>query len=151
MTKAVSDWLATWPMPFTPEMANHRIALAREAAKRGDALPYAITAKESWTLLGWITLNKDQDARQGGTLGYWLGEQFHRQGFAREALAALLQDGFRLLDLDVIEAGAKPENTGSFAVMRACRMVESGKRTVHAEARHRDELCIFYELDRNNA
>lgn len=149
MTKAVSDWLASWPMPFTQQMAKHRIELAREAASQREAAPYAITLKGTEALIGWITLTKNEGDRRRGGLGYWLGTQYHGQGFAREALNALLAVGFNLLDIDVIEAGAQPENTGSFAVMRACGMIEIGERVVHASSRNRDELCVFYEIGRS--
>lgn len=39
MTQAVSNWLASWALPFTPQMARHRIELAREAASRGTRCP----------------------------------------------------------------------------------------------------------------
>lgn len=149
MTEFVSKWLASWPTPFTPERASQRIELAREAARRKDMIPCKITVKETGQLVGWITLARSESDERRGALGYWLGEQYHGQGFAREALAALLLDGFRLLDLDVIEAGAQPENAGSFAVMRACGMIEAGKRMVHAPSRNRDELCLFYEMNRS--
>ena len=32
MTAAVSRWVASWPVPFTPEMAVERITNARKAA-----------------------------------------------------------------------------------------------------------------------
>lgn len=148
MTQAISNWLASWPLPFTSRMAERRIELAREAANRGDALPCAIIVKDRESLAGWINLSRSVDDRRRGALGYWLGEQYHRQGFAREALAALLRTGFDLLDLDVIEAGAQPGNTSSLAMMRACGMVEAGERVVYASARARDERCLFYEIHR---
>ncbi len=148
MTKAVSDWLASWPSPLTLQMAQHRIELAREAASRKEAMPCAIIVRGTETLAGWIALAKNDRDQRRGSLGYWLGVQHHGQGFAREALRALLAVGFNILDLDVIEAGAQPENTGSFAVMRACGMIEIGSRVVHATSRNRDERCIFYAANR---
>lgn len=109
-------------------------------------MPCAITLKSNGALAGWLTLTKTESDRRRGSLGYWLGTQYHGQGFAREALNALLSAGFNFLDLDIIEAGAQPENLGSFALMRACGMAEIGKRMVHATARQRDELCVFYEI-----
>ncbi len=147
MTKAVSDWLASWPAPFTTEMARSRVKLARNSASQREAMPCAITLKSNGAFAGWITLTKTESDRRRGSLGYWLGTQYHGHGFAREALNALLSVGFNFLDLDIIEAGAQPENLGSFAVMRACGMTEIGKRMVHATARQRDELCVFYEIN----
>jgi ribosomal-protein-alanine N-acetyltransferase len=48
----------------------------------------------------------------------------------------------------VIEAGAQPGNTASFAIMRACGMRPVGERMIPVPARGRDELCHFYEVHR---
>jgi [ribosomal protein S5]-alanine N-acetyltransferase len=148
MTAEVSRWLASWPFPFTLDMARNRIRAMRELAERGNALPCAIVSKESEDIVGWITLIRDAADQRRGALGYWLGMAHHGNGIAREALSALLLAGFDRLKLDVIEAGAQPENFGSFAVMRACGMVMTSERPVYAPARDRDELCFFYEVQR---
>ena len=54
------------------------------------------------------------------------------------ALAA----AFKLLDVDVIEAGAQPENTASLAVMHGRGMKFNEERMVYAPARKREELAI---------
>lgn len=110
--------------------------------------PFAIIIKETGTLAGWMILERCKGEPRRGALGYWLGEDYHGQGLAREALVAVLREGFGLLDLDVIKAGAQPENTKSFAMMRACNMSEAGTRMVHASSRFRIELCCFYEIRR---
>lgn len=149
MSEAVARWLASWPMPFTQQMARRRIGDVRAAARRNNMLPCAITIKETGQLTGWIILARCEDAASRGALGYWLGEPYQGQGFGREALGALLANGFGLLDLDVIEAGAQPENAGSFNVMQACGMTKAGSRMVYAPSRGRDELCLFYEIRRS--
>ena len=129
-------------------MARQRIESAREAARRKKALTYAITLKDSGKLIGWIGLARCETNPRRAALSYWLGADYHGRGFAREALAGLLQTSFSLLQLDVIEGGAQLENTSSFAVMRACGMAEAGQRMVHAPSRGRDEPCLFYEIHR---
>jgi ribosomal-protein-alanine N-acetyltransferase len=151
MTEPVARWLASWPTPFTQEFALQRIEDARAAARRNDMLACAITLKETGQLAGWMIVARCEGEARRGALGYWLGEPYQGQGFGREALAALLSNGFGLLDLDMIEAGAQPENAGSFAVMRACGMRQAGSRMVYAPARGRDELCLFYEIRRSGA
>jgi len=54
MTAAVSRWVASWPVPFTPEMAVERITNARKAATDGRALPCAIERRSDGALVGWI-------------------------------------------------------------------------------------------------
>lgn len=148
MTLEVSRWVAAWPVPFTIEMAISHIAASRELAYAGDALPFGVVEKASGALIGWVMLNRDQQDRRRGSLGYWLGEQHHGKRYMRELAAAAVAAGFKWLDLDVIEAGAQPANIASFAVMRACGMKPARKGMVYARARKRDEFCQFYEIQR---
>jgi len=148
MTPAVSRWLASWPVPFTPEMAAERIAAAREAAEMGRLLPFAIERRFDGVLLGWISVTRDAKDDRRGALGYWLGEEHQGYGYMREAAAVVVAAGFDRLGLKVIEAGAQPGNVDAFAVLRGCGMTPTGGRTVFAPARGHDELCLFYEAAR---
>lgn len=151
MTPAVSRWVASWPMPFTPEMAAERIAAAREAAERGKALPFAVERRSDGVLLGWVGVNRDATDARRGVLGYWLGEDYHGHGYMREAAPAAVAAAFERLDLEVIEAGTQPGNAASLAVLRGCGMAPAGERMVFAPARARDEPCLFYEAARPTA
>lgn len=148
MTPEVSRWVAYWPVPFTYEMAVARIEAACEGARRGDALPFAVTDKASGDLIGWVMIYRDEENRRRGSLGYWFGERHHGKGYMRELAPVALAAGFDLLDLDVIEAAAQPGNAASIAVMRACGMKPAGEGMVYAPARQRHELCHFYEVQR---
>ena len=148
MTPGVGRWLASWPIPFTPEMAGARIDALRQLAFRGDALPFAITSRTDGALLGWATILRNEGDRRSASLGFWLGERHQAKGYMREIAPIVTDAGFKLLAVDVIEAGAQLANTGSFAVMKACGMTLVGTRTIHASARGRDELCRFYEIRR---
>ncbi|WP_018268588.1 GNAT family N-acetyltransferase [Methylosinus sp. LW4] len=152
MTPEVSRWVAYWPVPFTYEMAVARIEAAREWARRGDALPFAVTDKAAnGDLIGWVMIYRDEENRRRGSLGYWFGEKHHGKGYMRELAPIALAAGFDLLDLDVIEAAAQPENAASIAVMKACGMKPTGEGMVYAPARERHELCHFYEVQRPRA
>ena len=148
MTPAISRWVASWPVPFTPEMAAERIAAAREAAEMGRLLPFAIERRFDGVLLGWISVTRDAKDDRRGALGYWLGEEHHGYGYMREAAAVVVAAGFDRLGLEVIEAGAQPGNVDAFAVLRGCGMTPTGGRVVFAPARGHDELCLFYEAAR---
>ena len=148
MTPEISRWLANWPHPFGRDMATARIAAMRRDAFAGDALPLAVVETVSATLVGWIILARNGAHRRRGSLGYWIGDAYHGRGYMKEAVRAVLQMGFALLDLDVIEAAAQPANAGSFAIMRACGMRPVGQALVHAPSRNRDELCCCYEIER---
>lgn len=146
MTPAVSRWLASWPVPFTPAMAAERIEQWRKKTQAGDALPFAVTDKITDELFGWATIERDRDAPSSGSFGYWMAERFQGRGYMRELAPVVLAAGFEQLSLDTIRAGAQLENNTSFAVMRACGMRPAGEAMVYAPARGREEPCCFYEI-----
>jgi ribosomal-protein-alanine N-acetyltransferase len=146
MTPGVSCWLASWPVPFTLGMASARIHALRQLAFLGDALPFAITTKTDGELLGWAIVERNGRDRKSASLGFWLGERHHGKGYMQEVAPVVMAAGFKLLSVDVIEAGAQVANIGSFTIMRLCGMKPVGERMVHASARGRDELCRFYAI-----
>jgi len=150
MTPEVSRWVAYWPFPFTYEMAVERIESSLKLAHAGDMLPFAVVEKASDEMIGWVMFNRDTGNRRRGSFGYWLGEKHHGKGYMKELAPVALAAAFKLLDVDVIEAAAQPENTASLAVMRGCGMEFTGERMVYAPARKREELCHFYEIERTS-
>jgi ribosomal-protein-alanine N-acetyltransferase len=146
MTPEISRWVASWPIPFTHDMAVERILKSRALARSGDALPFAIIEKGSEALIGCVAIHRDLDHHRRGALGYWVGETHHGKGYMREIAGLVLAAGFDLLDLDVIEATAHRENIRSFAVMRSCGMQPAGERMFYASARDRHEPCLVYEI-----
>jgi ribosomal-protein-alanine N-acetyltransferase len=148
ITPEVSRWVANWPFPFTYEMAAHRIEAARDRACKGDGLPFAVTEKTIGELIGWVMISRNRDDLRRGSFGCWLGEKHHRKGYMRELAPVALAAGFELLDLDVIDAAAQPENIASLAVMRGCGMNSVGEGAIYASARQREELCHLYEIRR---
>ncbi|KMO32314.1 hypothetical protein VQ02_24060 [Methylobacterium variabile] len=148
MTPEVSRWVASWPVPFTVAMAQERIATARAQAESGEAISFAVTLRGDGTVLGWAMAHRMPNDPRCGTIGYWLGEAHHRQGYLRELAPALLATAFVWLDLDAVEASAHPENAASFAVMRRCGLRFRREAVIHAPARSRDEAVHIYGIRR---
>ena len=64
--------------------------------------------------MGAITLdNIRRGPSQSAQVGYWIGPEFARQGFMREALTAVVHHAFGMLDISRIEAACLPENAAS--------------------------------------
>jgi ribosomal-protein-alanine N-acetyltransferase len=148
MTEDVSRWLASWQNPYTVELAVTRIKALRTLAFEGDALPFSVIEKATDTLVGWAGIYRDKTDQQRGSLSYWLGTSFQGKGYIRELAPVLMDAGFTLLNLNIIEAAAQLENTASFAVMRVCGMHLEGERMVYASARARHEPCLVYIAER---
>lgn len=143
ITPGVARWVASWAYPFTTEMAEERIRNARAMAGKRTALPLTVIRQNDGCFLGWIGIVATAPGR--AAFGYWLGEDFHGQGYMREAAPVALRAGFDILGVKVIEAGAQLANAASFAVMKACGMRFVGERMTFAASRQVEELCAYYE------
>ena len=151
MTPTVSRWLGNWPVPFTPGMAEARIAASLDAITAGRSLICVV--EHQGTFVGWIGGSaKSQDDLRGrladtdrGRFGYWLGEPWHGRGFMREAAPAFVAALCNRLALSRVEAACQPANRGSALVLAACGLRRVGARAEPAPARGRDELVEVWE------
>jgi ribosomal-protein-alanine N-acetyltransferase len=148
MTPEISRWVAAWPIPFSREMAEARIEASRQAARAGNALPFAVADKTNDDFMGWLSIYRNKEHLRRGSVGYWLGEKHQGKGYMREAVSTALAAAFERLNLDIIEALVQPENGASIALIEACGMTPTGERMHYAAARQRDEPCVVYELRR---
>lgn len=116
------DFLAPWEPVWAPDHLSrksftNRVYWAARASKAGTALPLFLLRRDG-LLLGAITLdNIRRGPAQTGTIGYWIGQPFARQGFMREAIGVLVHHAFATLDLSRIEAACLPENAASRGVL----------------------------------
>lgn len=113
------DFLAKWEPSWshdhlTRKAFTNRVYWSSRAITAGNAVPLFLVRRHDQTLLGAITLdNIRRGPAQSGTLGYWIGEAHARQGYMREAIAAMVHHAFTRLDLSRIEAACLPENQPS--------------------------------------
>lgn len=93
---------------------QNRVYWGKRAAKSGSAFPFLLFRAKDRALIGALTLdNIRKGPAQTGTIGYWIGEEYARQGYMREALEAVVGFAFEQLDLSRIEAACLPENVPS--------------------------------------
>ncbi|KIN63847.1 Acetyltransferase, GNAT family protein [Sulfitobacter noctilucicola] len=111
----LSKWEPSWAQDHLSRKAfTNRVYWAQRSVSSGSALPLFLLRREDDTLMGAITLdNIRRGPAQSGTLGYWTGETFARQGYMREAIHAVVHHAFTRLDLSRIEAACLPENAAS--------------------------------------
>ncbi len=115
----LKPWEPTWsPDHLTRKAFTNRVYWAQRSIAAATAVPLFLFRREDEALLGAITLdNIRRGPAQSGTLGYWIGAEFARQGFMREAIEAVVHHGFTELDLSRIEAACLPENAASRGVL----------------------------------
>lgn len=115
----LQPWDPVWSEDALSRKAfTNRVYWAARAEAAGTAVPFFLIRRQDQALIGAITLdNIRRGPAQAGTLGYWVGAPHARQGFMREALAAVVHFSFDSLDLSRLEAGCLPENAASRAVL----------------------------------
>lgn len=115
----LTPWEPVWAHDHLSRRAfTNRVYWAQRAETQGTALPFLLIRRSDQQLLGAITLdNIRRGPVQAGTLGYWIGAPFARQGYMREAIQAVVHHAFVQLDLSRIEAACLPENAASRGVL----------------------------------
>ena len=142
MTPNVSQWLARWPVPFTLEMAQARIAGSLDAITAGRSLICVVEHQGAFA--GWIGGGRIADTDRG-EFGYWLGEPWQGRRFMQEAAPAYVAALRARLALASIEATCQPQNRASARVLAACGLRRTGSRTDFAPARNRNETVDLWE------
>lgn len=124
------------PHPYSLEQARGWLATHRRALERGEAVTYAITAREDVAgaerdeVIGMIGLRADQ-RHSRAELGYWMGVPFWGKGYASEAAAALVRHGLETLGLRRIFAYHFGGNEASGRVLRKAGLKPEGVQVGH--------------------
>ena len=116
------QWEPLWsPTHLSRKSFSNRVTWAARAFSQGTALPLFLERRSDRALLGGITLdNIRRGPSQSGALGYWIGAPYARMGYMREAIDAMVNHAFFLMDLSRIEAACLPENHPSRGLLEKC-------------------------------
>ena len=87
----LTPWEPTWAEDHLSRRAfTGRVQWAARMRTQGTGLPLFLFRRSDSQILGAITLdNIRRGPAQSGTVGYWIGQPFARNGYMREALRAL--------------------------------------------------------------
>ena len=124
----LTPWEPIWPAnDLTRTAFRYRIRQYRRDIDDDLAYPYFIFDAGGQTLLGALTLsNVRRGVAQMGTLGYWIGEPYARQGYMTSAVGLMLDFAFRHLSLHRVEAACLPHNQASISLLRKCGFEHEG-------------------------
>lgn len=102
----------------------------------------AICLKENELLIGGCGLRRETEGSAVGSLGWAVNPEFQNRGFATEAASALIDFGFKTLNLSLIYATCDSRNVASFRVMEKLGMKRVGsiKGTKEIKGHVRDTL-----------
>lgn len=156
LREASADFLTPWEPVWSADHLSrkaftNRVYWARRAMAQGTALPVLMIRRQDAVLLGAITLdNIRRGPVQAGTLGYWIGAPFARQGYMREAILAMVHHAFTELDLSRLEAACLPENAPSRGVLEKTGFKYEGVAQSYLQIAGRWRNHVLYANLRND-
>jgi ribosomal-protein-alanine N-acetyltransferase len=92
----------------------------------GDAVNWALALKEDTTLIGTIGYWRMQKEHYRAEIGYTLHPDNQGKGLMQEALTAVLQYGFQVMNLHSVEANVNPANAASIKLLERAGFVREG-------------------------
>jgi ribosomal-protein-alanine N-acetyltransferase len=132
----LTPWEPTWPVDdLTRGAFRRRIKRYAEDLRTDQGYAFVIARYSDGALVGGLTLaNIRRGVAQAGSLGYWTGLPFVRQGYMTAAVRAVTPFAFASLRLHRLEAACIPSNTGSMRLLEKTGFVREGYA--------REYLCI---------
>jgi [ribosomal protein S5]-alanine N-acetyltransferase len=132
----LTPWEPTWPEDDLSRGAfRRRLKRYVEDLRTDQGYAFLIIRSSDNTLVGGLTIaNVRRGVAQAGSLGYWMGQPFTRQGYMTAAVRAVVPFVFTTLRLHRLEAACIPTNTGSIRLLENTGFVREGYA--------REYLCI---------
>lgn len=148
----LSPWEPSWAEDHLSRKAfTNRVYWAQRSISGGSAVPLFLLRRLDQDLVGAITLdNIRRGPAQAGTLGYWTGEPFARQGYMREAIEAVVHYAFSQLDLSRIEAACLPENAASRGLLEKSGFKYEGVAQSYLQINGRWRTHVLYAALRSD-
>lgn len=132
----LTPWEPTWPTDDLSRSAfRRRIRRYAEDLRTDQGYAFLILRTADNALVGGLTLaNIRRGVAQAGSLGYWMGQPFVRNGYMTAAVRAIIPFAFATLRLHRLEAACIPTNNGSIRLLEKTGFVREGYAC--------DYLCI---------
>ncbi len=129
-------WEPTWPADDLSRSAfRRRVRRYAEDLRTDQSYAFLIFRSYDNALVGGLTLaNIRRGVAQAGSLGYWMGLPYVRQGYMTAAVRAVIPFAFGTLRLHRLEAACIPTNSASIRLLENTGFVREGYA--------RDYLCI---------
>lgn len=126
--KAVSEMTRRIPHPYPREEAMRYVLAARSKNAEGTGLLLAITPrKQPHQLIGAIGI--EPDGASTVEISYWLGMPYWGNGYASEAVQALVDASFSYTQTQKINASIQLKNDASRHVLEKCGFAQAGRST----------------------
>src|SRR4029079_13541283 len=132
----LTPWEPIWPADdLTRAAFRRRLRRYAEDQRTDQAYAFLIFRNEDHAMLGGITLaNLRRGVAQAGSVGYWIGEPYARQGYMSAALRVVVPLSVESVRLHRLEAACIPSNAASVRLLEKCGFAREGYA--------REYLCI---------
>ena len=115
-----------WDAHESPRQTRSALRASIRQYRNGAPSSFAIERKRDRRMIGTIGFMWVSYEHRSGEVGYSLARDCWNQGYATEALSAVLRFGFDVLKLNRIEAQHEADNPASGRVMEKCGMKFEG-------------------------
>jgi ribosomal-protein-alanine N-acetyltransferase len=124
----LTPWEPTWPHDdLTRAAFRYRLKRYHRDLQADEGYAFFIFRRHDRRLVGGLTLSSvRRGVAQSASLGYWIGQEFARQGFMTAAVKAVIPFAFDILKLHRLEAACLPSNAASLALLRRTGFAEEG-------------------------
>jgi RimJ/RimL family protein N-acetyltransferase len=113
------------PYPFTRRDAIAFIGLAMNSQMDNTGLNFGIIADNN--LVGAVVIKLDLKNKTG-EIGYWIGKEHRRKGYAREAIMLMLSFAFGTLKFNRVQAKTLATNDPSIKLLSLLGFTKEGVR-----------------------
>jgi [ribosomal protein S5]-alanine N-acetyltransferase len=145
----IARWTGTIPHPYGETDGCQWIARVQDDHATGQPRRFAIALKETDRLIGGVGLDGSTgDGSDEPALGYWLGQPYWGNGYAREAAAVVIDYGFRTLGLKTIRAYTDPDNMASQKVLLHCGLKNVGEIELLTPTHHGARRAPLFRISR---
>lgn len=134
----------------TMTQADEAIAQALTAYADGSNLVFGVALRDTGEIVGNVNLHRFFESNRRCEVGYALATAHQGQGYATEALAAVIDYGFRQFDLNRFEADINPANAASGRVLERLGFQIEGRMRERWIIRGEKEDSAFYGLLRSD-
>ena len=113
--KNISDYILNIPYPYREPDAAFRYAYITKGFNEKSRFVFAIIDKASEGFIGEVSLHLE--GKELAQMGYWIAEDHWKNGYASEAVAAVVKFGFQRLGMMKIYASCHQQNIASQRVV----------------------------------
>jgi len=125
----ISKWLLAVPYPYTLRSAKWWINHCREKEKEKPRTSYefAVELRENPGIIGGFGISNVKRDQGTADLGYWLGQDYWRKGYATEGVTKIIDYAFQQLKLRRLVIPAFAANEGSNGLAKSLGFTYEGR------------------------